>query len=55
MCDNINKKYSRRDFLTTTSLGLGALAMSQIVNPLHAMPSRDLRMGGLGLPTFLQK
>lgn len=55
MCDNINKKYSRRDFLTTTSLGLGALAMSQIVNPLHAMPSRDLRMGGLGLPHFPPK
>ncbi len=55
MCDNINKKYSRRDFLATTSLGLGALAMSQLVNPLHAMPVRGLRNTTLGLPHFPPK
>lgn len=55
MCDNINKNYSRRDFLGKTSLGLGALAMSQLVNPLHAMPFSDPRNGALGRPHFPAK
>ncbi len=34
MCDQENKNYSRRDFLTKTSLGLGAVALSSLMNPL---------------------
>jgi len=34
-CDQYNQ-FSRRDFLTKTSLGLGALGLSSLVNPLHA-------------------
>ncbi len=35
-CGNENKKYGRRDFLTKTSLGMGAMAFSSILNPLTA-------------------
>lgn len=34
MCNNDNKNFSRRDFLTKTSLGLGALALNNLLNPL---------------------
>ena len=37
-CGNENSKYGRRDFLTKTSLGLGALALSGLINPLTAAP-----------------
>ena len=33
-CNNFNKNYSRRDFLTKTSLGLGALSLSSLINPM---------------------
>ena len=36
MCNNHNKNYSRRDFLTKTTLGLGALAINSMMNPLQA-------------------
>ncbi|WP_299547403.1 DUF1501 domain-containing protein [Seonamhaeicola sp.] len=55
MCDHINKSFTRRDFLSKTSLGLGALAMSQIVNPLHAMTFSNPGNGILGQPHFPAK
>ena len=30
---NHNEKYTRRDFLTKTSLGLGALTLGSLINP----------------------
>ena len=33
MCNHFNKNYSRRDFLTKTSLGLGAVALNSLINP----------------------
>ena len=29
-----NEKYTRRDFLTRTSLGLGALTLGSLINPV---------------------
>ena len=54
MCDNINKEYSRRDFLTKTSLGLGALALGQIIDPAQAM-ANSMANPGLGQPHFPPK
>ena len=34
MCNHFDKNYSRRDFLTKTSLGLGAVALNSLMNPL---------------------
>ena len=31
-----NEKFSRRDFLTKTSLGLGALSLSSLISPARA-------------------
>lgn len=36
MCNNHNKQYTRRDFLTKTSLGMGALSLSSLIDPIHA-------------------
>ena len=33
-CNHHNEKYTRRDFLTKTSLGLGALSLSSLIDPL---------------------
>ncbi len=35
MCNHHNKNHSRRDFLTKTSLGLGALALNSLMDPLQ--------------------
>ena len=32
-CHNFEKKYSRRDFLTKTTMGIGAAALASLVNP----------------------
>jgi len=58
MCDRQNKNYSRRDFLTKTSLGLGAVALSSLINPLGMTASS---LGGsngfpaIGTPHFPPK
>ncbi len=36
-CDNY-KPFSRRDFLSKTTLGLGALTLSGLLNPARASP-----------------
>ncbi len=53
MCNHFNENYSRRDFLTKTSLGLGALAMGSYFNPLGASPATN--PGILGQPHFPAK
>ncbi|MEM1135037.1 MAG: DUF1501 domain-containing protein [Bacteroidota bacterium] len=35
-CRNYEKGYSRRDFLTKTSLGLGAVSLASLINPFKA-------------------
>lgn len=45
-CDNVKGKYTRRDFLTKTSLGLGALGLAQLISPL------ELLGGTTGQPHF---
>jgi hypothetical protein len=37
MCHNHNKNYTRRDFLTKTSLGMGALSLASIIDPMKLM------------------
>lgn len=37
-CENHNHNYTRRDFLTRTSLGLGALSFASLIDPLSAKP-----------------
>jgi hypothetical protein len=58
-CHHYNKNYSRRDFLTKTSLGLGAVTLASFLNPasLLANPSPvDFGTGGiLGKPHFAPK
>ncbi|MEM9327959.1 MAG: DUF1501 domain-containing protein [Bacteroidota bacterium] len=55
MCDHINENYSRRDFLTKTSLGLGALAMGSYFNPIIGQPASVGSPGILGRPHFPAK
>ena len=33
-CNQFSKNYTRRDFLNKTSLGLGAVALAGLINPL---------------------
>lgn len=57
-CHNENKKYTRRDFLGRTSLGLGAAALGTMINPLGAMdiPNKvPIEGGTLGSPHFKPK
>lgn len=54
-CNHFDKAYSRRDFLTKTSLGLGAAALSSMLNPLSSLgasPADDPIRGILGSPHF---
>ena len=57
----LEKKLDRRQFLTRTSLGLGALALSSLMNPLKGMQGRTQTkmpelLGGLpDLPHFAAK
>jgi len=48
-CNNYEKNYSRRDFLTKTSMGIGAAALASLVNPgiLNAAPIDDPVNGAL--------
>ena len=45
-CHNFDKKYSRRDFLTKTSLGFGAAALASIVGP-QPLSARSLMDDGI--------
>ena len=39
LCDHTNSNYSRRDFLTRTSLGLGALTVGSLLDPASLLAS----------------
>lgn len=59
MCNHWSQKYSRRDFLMRTSLGLGGLTFASLMDPLSifsqpnsAQISKDT---GIGQPHFLPK
>ncbi len=57
-CGNENKNYNRRAFLAKTSLGLGAMAMGSLINPLIAnSKSKPINTFGgiLGNPHFAPK
>lgn len=57
MCHNQNLNYTRRDFLTKTSLGLGGLALSSLLDPLNLNASTlgNSGSGVLGQPHFTPK
>ncbi|MEM6801124.1 MAG: DUF1501 domain-containing protein [Bacteroidota bacterium] len=48
-------KKSRRDFFKKSSLGFGALALGQLLNPLSAFGVNETRGGILGKPHFAAK
>lgn len=50
-CDQTNSKYTRRDFLSKTSLGMGALALSGFSNRSTATEGRGI----LGRPDYLPR
>ncbi|WKN44662.1 DUF1501 domain-containing protein [Tunicatimonas pelagia] len=51
-CNNYEQQYSRRDFLTKTSLGLGAVSLASLINPLKSLAKEQ---GGVGSPYFTPK
>lgn len=62
MCNHRFEKYTRRDFLTKTSLGLGGLAFASLVDPFHLSSQPAQRMAAAiadehitGQPHFLPK
>ena len=55
MCDHYNKNYSRRDFLQRTSLGLGALALGSLIDPVRLRAATPDQGGILGKPHFAPK
>ena len=63
MCNNHNKNYTRRDFLTKTSLGMGALSLGSLIDPslLFGNTQKSLTVGlpngggVLGQPHFAPK
>ncbi len=52
-CHNYEKTYSRRDFLTKTSLGLGALGLAGLMNPMEALGKSNFTP--VGQPHFPPK
>jgi hypothetical protein len=40
-CNNFNPTYTRRDFLTKTSLGLGAVSIASLLNPFSLFGSQN--------------
>ena len=56
-CCNYDKQYSRRDFLTRTTLGLGAATLASLINPAAAWARRgdEPDPGVLGQPHFAPK
>ena len=57
--DHYNKNYSRRDFLTRTSLGLGALSLGGLISPVDAYGNSNflnlLESKKKRLPHFIPK
>lgn len=51
-CHNYEKNYSRRDFLAKTSLGLGAVSLASLINPLESLANKNI---GPGTPYFAPK
>lgn len=49
-----NKNYSRRDFLTKTTLGMGALSLASMLDPMELLASQNSTFNGgvLGKPHF---
>ena len=61
-CDHQNSNYTRRDFLTRTSLGLGALSLGSLMDPMGLFGRSNMATGGtnssggvLGGPHFTPK
>ena len=54
-----NKNYSRRDFLTKTSLGLGALSLGSLISPVNTYGNSEflnlLESDKMKLPHFVPK
>jgi hypothetical protein len=55
MCHNFNKNYSRRDFLHRTSLGMGALTIGSLLDPLSLNAATLPGNGIPGQPHFPPK
>ena len=57
--DHHNKKYTRRDFLTRTSMGMGALSLCGLLGPSPVlgqdMISQMINTSGAALPHFVPK
>jgi hypothetical protein len=57
--DHHNKKYTRRDFLTRTSMGMGALSLGGLLGPSPVlgqdMISQMINTSGAALPHFVPK
>jgi len=57
--DHHNKKYTRRDFLTQTSMGMGALSLGGLLGPSPVlgqdMISQMINTSGAALPHFVPK
>ena len=56
-CNNYEKQYTRRDFLSKTSLGLGAAALGSLISPTFSSASTPSGLGSgiLGKPHFSPK
>lgn len=55
-CGHVHDKYTRRDFLTKTSLGLGALSIAQLMSPFDLFAAtNEGGKGALGQPHFVPK
>jgi len=56
-CHNYNERYTRRDFLSRTTLGIGAATLASLINPASAFAKSgdDPDYGVLGQPHFSPK
>ena len=58
-CNRQHKRYTRRDFFTKTSLGLGALSLSSLLDPIGLFGKTPTFLPGnggiLGKPHFAPK
>lgn len=57
-CNNYEQQYTRRDFLNKTTLGLGALTLASLMNPLSSVGKSATNLfgdGDLGKPHFAPK
>lgn len=54
-CNNYLKIQSRREFLSKTAMGFGALGLASLLNPTYGLGSGLDASGGLNLPHFAPK